>query len=168
MIYEGHKAGSIETDEKNYMYNVLSFNDKKIKDIMRKKEQIVTIDIDSNTKEILEKIKASKYSRMPVYMDTIDNIVGILSIKDLVVARANNELIDIKDVLREPTFVSENAIIDDVFRDMQKEQHGMAIVQDKHHKTLGIVTLEDIIEEILGEIYDEHEKRESAKENIEK
>ena len=101
-------------------------------------------------------------------MDTIDNIVGILSIKDLVVARANNELIDIKDVLREPTFVSENAIIDDVFRDMQKEQHGMAIVQDKHHKTLGIVTLEDIIEEILGEIYDEHEKRESSKENIEK
>jgi len=167
IIFEGHKAGSIETDEKNYMYNVLSFNDKKIKDVMRQKEEIVALDVDSNTKQILEKIKESKYSRMPVYMDNIDNIIGILNIKDLIVARANKEIIDIKDVLREPNFVSENAIIDDVFRDMQKEQQGMCIVQDEHHKTVGIVTLEDIIEEILGEIYDEHEKRESAKENIE-
>jgi len=168
IIFEGHKAGSIETDEKNYMYNVLSFNDKKIKDVMRQKEEIVALDVDSNTKQILEKIKESKYSRMPVYMDNIDNIIGILNIKDLIVARANKEIIDIKDVLREPNFVSSDAIIDDVFRDMQKEQQGMLIVQDIHHKTVGIVTLEDIIEEILGEIYDEHEKRENSKENIEK
>lgn len=167
MIFEGHKAGSIETDEKNYMYNVLSFNDKKIKDVMKAREYIVALDVDSNTKQILEKIKTAKYSRMPVYMDSIDNVIGILSIKDLIVARANQEIIDIKDVLREPNFVSENDIIDDVFKDMQKEQQGMCIVQDEHHKTVGIVTLEDIIEEILGEIYDEHEKRESAKENIE-
>lgn len=167
MIFEGHKAGSIETDEKNYMYNILSFNDKKIKDVMRNKEDIVALDIDSNTKEILEKIKNAKYSRMPVYMDDIDNIIGILNIKDLIVARANKEIIYIKDVLREPSFVSVDAIIDDVFRNMQKEHQGMCIVQDEHHKTVGIVTLEDIIEEILGEIYDEHEKREGTKENIE-
>ena len=171
MILEGYKEGTIEKDEKNYIYNVLSFNDKKIKDIMIKRENIVALDVDSDTKQILDKIKKSKRSRIPVYFETLDNIVGILNIKDLLVSHANKEAILLKDILREPFYVSENEIIDDVFKYMQEEQQALLIVHDEHHKVTGLVTLEDIVEEILGEIYDEYEqaqldkKEEDKKEN---
>ena len=158
MIFEGYKEGTIDKDEKNYIYNVFSFNDKKIKDIMISKENIVALNVDSETKEILNTIKKSKRSRIPVYFDTMDNIVGILNIKDLLVSHANEEKIHLKDILREPFYVSGDDIIDDVFKYMQKEQQALLIVRDNHHKVIGLVTLEDIVEEIVGEIYDEYEQ----------
>lgn len=158
LILEGYKEGTIEKDEKNYIYNVFSFNDKKIKEIMIKKENIIALDVDSDTKKILDTIKKSKRSRIPVYFETIDNIIGILNIKDLLVSHANKEQIHLKDILREPFYVSENDIIDDVFKYMQKEQQGLLIVHDEHHKVVGLVTMEDIVEEIVGEIYDEYEE----------
>lgn len=157
LILEGYKEGTIEKDEKNYIYNVFSFNDKKIKEIMIKKEDIIALDVDSDTKKILDTIKKSKRSRIPVYFETIDNIIGILNIKDLLVSHANKETIQLKDILREPFYVSENDIIDDVFKYMQREQQGLLIVHDEHHKVVGLVTMEDIVEEIVGEIYDEYE-----------
>jgi len=158
MIFEGYKEGTIENDEKNYIYNVFSFNDKKIKEIMIPKEDIIALNVDSDTKEILNTIKQSKRSRIPVYFETIDNIVGILNIKDLLVSHANKEAIHLKDILRTPVYVNETAIIDDVFKYMQKEQQALLIVTDEHHKVTGLVTLEDIVEEIVGEIYDEYEQ----------
>ena len=158
MIFEGYKEGTIEKDEKNYIYNVFSFNDKKIKDIMVKKDEIVALDVDSDTKQILETIKKSKRSRIPVYYETLDNVIGILNIKDLLVSHANKEVIALKDILRTPFYVSENEIIDDVFKYMQKEQQALLIVTDEHHNVTGLVTLEDIVEEVLGEIYDEYEQ----------
>jgi len=158
MIFEGYKEGTIEKDEKNYIYNVFSFNDKKIKEIMIKKEDIVALNVDSDTKEILNTIKKSKRSRIPVYFETMDNIVGILNIKDLLVSHANKEAIQLKDILREPFYVSGEDIIDDVFKYMQREQQALLIVHDEHHKVIGLVTLEDIVEEIVGEIYDEYEQ----------
>lgn len=158
MIFEGYKEGTIENDEKNYIYNIFSFNDKKIKEIMIKKENIVALDIDSDIKKILDTIKKSKRSRIPVYYETMDNIIGILNIKDLLVSHANKEMIQLKDILRKPYHVSENDIIDDVFKYMQKEQQALLIVHDEHHKVVGLVTLEDIVEEIVGEIYDEYEQ----------
>lgn len=163
MIFEGYKEGTIEKDEKNYIYNVFSFNDKKIKEIMAKRENIVALDVDSDTKKILDTIKKSKRSRIPVYYETLDNVIGILNIKDLLVSHANKEVIHLKDILREPFYVSENDIIDDVFKYMQHEQQALLIVHDEHHKVVGLVTLEDIVEEIVGEIYDEYEQA-----NIEK
>lgn len=157
MILEAYKEGTIEKDEKNYIYNVFSFNDKKIKEIMAKKEDIVALNVDSDTRQILDKIKTSKRSRIPVYFENIDNIVGILNIKDLLVSHANQEKVYLKDILRKPYYVSENDIIDDVFKYMQKEQQAIVMVQDEHHNIVGLVTLEDIVEEILGEIYDEFE-----------
>lgn len=157
LIFEGYKEGTIEKDEKNYIYNVFSFNDKKIKEIMIKKEDIVALNVDSDTKEILNTIKKSKRSRIPVYFESIDNIVGILNIKDLLVSHANKEVIQLKDILRKPFYVNETDIIDDVFKYMQKEQQALLIVTDEHHKVTGLVTLEDIVEEIVGEIYDEYE-----------
>lgn len=167
MIFEGYKEGTIEKDEKNYIYNVFSFNDKKIKEIMIKKEDIVALNVDSDTKEILNTIKKSKRSRIPVYFETIDNIVGILNIKDLLVSHANKETILLKDILRTPYYVCETDIIDDVFKYMQKEQQALLIVTDGHHKVTGLVTLEDIVEEIVGEIYDEYEEeiKEEKEEN---
>lgn len=158
LILEGYKEGTIEKDEKNYIYNVFSFNDKKIKEIMIKKEDIIALDVDSDTKKILDTIKKSKRSRIPVYYETMDNIIGILNIKDLLVSHANKETIHLKDILREPFYVAENDIIDDVFKYMQKEQQGLLIVHDEHHKVVGLVTMEDIVEEIVGEIYDEYEE----------
>ena len=158
LILEGYKEGTIEKDEKNYIYNVFSFNDKKIKEIMIKKEDIIALDVDSDTKKILDTIKKSKRSRIPVYYETLDNIIGILNIKDLLVSHANKETIHLKDILREPFYVSENDIIDDVFKYMQKEQQGILIVHDEYHKVVGLVTMEDIVEEIVGEIYDEYEE----------
>lgn len=158
MIFEGYKEGTIEKDEKNYIYNVFLFNDKKIKEIMIPKEEIVALNVDSDTKEILDTIKKSKRSRIPVYFETMDNIVGILNIKDLLVSHANKEAIKLKDILREPFYVSGDDIIDDVFKYMQREQQALLIVTDNHHKVIGLVTLEDIVEEIVGEIYDEYEQ----------
>lgn len=158
MIFEGYKEGTIENDEKNYIYNVFSFNDKKIKEIMTKKEDIVALDVDSDTKQILDTIKKSKRSRIPVYYETIDNIIGVLNIKDLLVSHASKEKIKLKDILRAPYHVGENDIIDDVFKYMQREQQALLIVHDEHHKVVGLVTLEDIVEEIVGEIYDEYEE----------
>ncbi len=159
MIFEGYKSGAIENDEKNYIYNVFSFNDKKIREIMIKKEDIVALSVDSSTKEILETIKISKRSRIPVYYESLDNIIGILNIKDLLVSHANKKTIALKDILRTPFHVNENDIIDDVFKYMQREQQGLVIVHDEHHKVVGLVTLEDIVEEIVGEIYDEYEEK---------
>ena len=159
MIFEGYKEGTIENDEKNYIYNVFSFNDKKIGDIMTKKEDVVALDVDSDTKQILDKIKKTKRSRIPVYYETMDNIIGILNIKDLLVSHANRETIALKDILREPYYVSKDDIIDDVFKYMQKEQQALLMVHDEHHKIVGLVTLEDIIEEVLGDIYDEYEEK---------
>ena len=82
--------------------------------------------------------------------ETMDNVIGILNIKDLLVSHANKEAIQLKDILREPFYVSENDIIDDVFKYMQKEQQALLIVTDNHHKVVGLVTLEDIVEEIVG------------------
>ena len=144
--------------KKNYIYNVFSFNDKKIKDIMVKKEDIIALNVDSNTKKILDTIKQTKRSRIPVYFDTLDNVIGILNIKDLLVSHANKEQITLKDILREPFYVLENDIIDDVFKYMQREQQGLLIVTDEHHKVVGLVTMEDIVEEIVGEIYDEYDE----------
>jgi len=163
LILEGYKEGTIEKDEKNYIYNVFSFNDKKIKEIMIKKENIIALDVDSDTKKILDTIKKSKRSRIPVYFETIDNIIGILNIKDLLVSHANKEMIHLKDILREPFYVAENNIIDDVFKYMQREQQGLLIVHDEHHKVVGLVTMEDIVEEIVGEIYDEYEENSENK-----
>ena len=163
LILEGYKEGTIEKDEKNYIYNVFSFNDKKIKEIMIKKENIIALDVDSDTKKILDTIKKSKRSRIPVYYETIDNIIGILNIKDLLVSHANKETIQLKDILREPFYVSENDIIDDVFKYMQREQQGVLIVHDEHHKVVGLVTMEDIVEEVVGEIYDEYEENNTDK-----
>ncbi len=163
LILEGYKEGTIEKDEKNYIYNVFSFNDKKIKEIMVKKENIVALDVDSDTKKILDTIKTTKRSRIPVYFETLDNVIGILNIKDLLVSHANKEKIQLKDILREPFYVAENDIIDDVFKYMQHEQQGLLIVHDEHHKVVGLVTLEDIVEEIVGEIYDEYEENSEIK-----
>lgn len=157
MIFEGYKEGTIENDEKNYIYNIFSFNDKQIKEIMVKSENIVALDVDSETKQILETIKTSKRSRIPVYYESLDNVIGILNIKDIIISHANNKKIKLKEILRKPHYVSETDIIDDVFRYMQETQQSLVMVQDDHHKTVGLVTLEDIVEEVLGEIYDEHE-----------
>ena len=166
MVFEAYKEGTIEKDEKNYIYNVFSFNDKTIKEIMVKREDIVALNVDSNTKEILDTIRKSKRSRIPVYYEDLDNVIGMLNIKDLIVSHANKEKINLKDILRKPHYVSDTDYIDDVFKYLQKEQQGLVIVQDKHHGTVGLVTLEDIVEEILGEIYDEYETVTESKEEI--
>lgn len=161
MILEAYKDGNIEKDEKNYIYNLFSFNDKKIKDIMVKVENIVSLNVESDTLKILDTIRKTKRSRIPVFYDNIDNIIGVLNIKDLLVSRANNENIVLKEILRKPLYVKETDIIDDVFKMMQEKGQAMVIVQDEEHKTLGIVTMEDIVEEILGDIYDEFESKKS-------
>lgn len=161
MILEAYKDGNIEKDEKTYIYNIFSFNDKKIKDIMVARECVVSLNVESDTKKILDTIRKTKRSRIPVYYENIDNIIGILNIKDLLVSRANNEAIILKDILRKPLYVNETDHIDDVFKMMQEKNQAIVIVQDEEHKTLGIVTLEDIVEEILGKIYDEFESREN-------
>lgn len=161
MILEAYKDGNIEKDEKNYIYNVFSFNDKMLKDIMIKRNSIVSLNVESDTMKILDTIRMTKRSRIPVYYDNIDNIIGILNIKDLLISRANSENIILKDILRKPLYVKETDYIDDIFKMMQEKNQTMVIVQDDEHRTLGLVTLEDIVEEILGEIYDEFENREN-------
>ncbi len=137
--------------------NMLKIAEKRVEDIMISKECIVGIDINCSLDEIIEKLRNTKYSRVPVYNKTLDNIVGIIYTKDIILMIHNRELFIINDLIRNAYFVINKAYIIDVLKKFKQGQHHMAIVVDEYGSTLGLITIEDIIEEVIGEIYDEYD-----------
>ena len=166
MVDVGEEKGSIEEEEKELINNVFEFNDKVVSEIMTHRMDIYAIDIESDINDILKELDEYKYSRIPVYEENIDNIVGMLFIKDLIANVGKREKAKISNLLREAYFVSENKPINELFKDLQRNKHQLAIVLDEYGGTAGLITMEDIIEELVGNIFDEYDEEEKEFEKI--
>lgn len=156
LIRGGAYEGILENDEKKYLLNIFDFNDTKISKIMKPINETIKLNIDEDIKEIIKKIKKSKYTRFPVYKQDENNIIGILNIKHLLLNLKKQKQINLKEYLLKPLFINEEEIIDDVFNKLKEKRSGLAVVRNNKKEIIGIVTLEDIIEEILGKISDEY------------
>ena len=157
MIDEGEEKGTIEQEEKEMIHNVFQFNDITVSEVMTPRKDVYAIDIDSRIEEIIRELNEYKYSRIPVYEETIDNIKGVMFVKDLLKYYINNEPISIRNLVREVYFIPESKPINDLLKELQKNKMQMAIVIDEYGGTAGIVTMEDLLEEIVGNIFDEYD-----------
>lgn len=162
MVDAGGESGGIDEIEKEMINNIFDFDDKIVGEIATHRKDIVGIEINSGLDDIIQTITAEKYSRLPVYEENIDNIVGVLNTKDLMTTLIvkGSEGFDLKSLLREPEYVPFNKKTDELFSEMQSNKFHMAIIVDEYGGTAGIVTMEDLIEEIMGNIQDEYDEEE--------
>ena len=165
-----NQEGVLETDETEMIQNIFEFKDLTVDDIMIQRRDIVAISADMSYDEIIDVFKNKQLSRLPIYEDTIDDIIGVLYAKDLFFTEQSKEDFDIKAVMREPVFVNEFVKISDFFKKMQQVKTHIAIVLDEYGGVAGIVTMEDLVESIVGDIYDEYDQQDEEvrklKENI--
>ena len=167
MVDQGKEDGTIQEDEKEYINNVFEFNDISASEIMTHRTDIYAVDINTSAAELLEEIIKDdcKHSRIPVYDETIDEIKGILYVKDII-KNITKKTFKIKNIMKEAYFVSQNKLINEIFKELQKSKKQMAIVIDEYGGTAGLITMEDILEEIVGDIYDEYDDIEAEYEKI--
>ena len=167
MIDQGEEKGTIEEEEKELINNVFEFNDITVSEIMCHRKDIFAVDINITNEELMEELSKEeyRYSRIPVYDETIDEIKGILYVKD-VLKNINKKTFRVKNVVKEAYFVSQNRLINEVFKELQKNKKQIAIIVDEYGGTAGLVTMEDILEELVGDIYDEYDKEEKEFEKI--
>lgn len=158
MLDEGEEAGSIESGEKELIKNVFSLNDTTAEDVMVHRSQVAFLKRDDARTALLNEIAESGYSRFPVYGENIDDIVGILYAKTYLTAQSRGERCEMKDFLMPPRFVHASTHINRILLDMQREHAHMAVVVDDYGGVIGIITLEDILEELVGEIWDESDE----------
>ena len=166
MVDQGEEKGVIEENEKQLINNVFELNDIEASEIMMHRTEMFAIEINEDLYKILDKIDEYKYSRIPVYEETIDNIKGILYLKDILKAMNQNKKIKIKDIIREAYFIPETKPIDEVFKQMQINKMQIAIVLDEYGGTAGLLTMEDILEELVGKIFDEYDEIETQYKKI--
>ena len=159
LVNVGQKEGVIESEEKQMIYNVFDFGDSAAKDVMIPRIDMTFIDVDSTYQELMDIFKEDMHTRFPVYEDNTDNVIGIINIKDLLLY-PENEPFSIRKILREPYFTYEYKRTTDLMMEMRKASVNLAIVLDEYGSTAGLVTLEDLLEEIVGEIRDEYDEDE--------
>ena len=157
MVGVSEEEGVLEDVEKEMIFNVFDFADSQVKDVMVQRVDIVAVDSEASYEEVLEVIKTEQFSRIPVYNQTIDDIVGILNVKDLIIAGQNKENFKVADYMREPHYTFEFKKIAQLFNEMKKSRNHIAVVLDEYGGTVGIVTIEDLIEEVVGDIEDEYD-----------
>lgn len=159
MVDVSHEEGVLEGEEKKMIYNVFEFGDSQAKDVMTPRTDMAAIEIHSTYDEIIALFKQEQFSRMPVYEDNTDNIVGILYIKDLIFFEGNKDKFNLEQLIRPPYFTYEFKGTSELFSEMRAKRTPMAIVLDEYGGTAGIVTMEDLVEEIVGDIEDEYDER---------
>ena len=162
MVNEGHEQGVLEEREAEMISNIIELDNKTADDVMVHRKNIVAVDGTWTLKETIEFMISQNYSRFPVFLDDIDNIIGIIHIRNVMERYYGGELCDtpIKDIdglLMEATFIPESRDIDDLLKEMQQSKVHMDIVVDEYGQTAGIIAMEDIIEEIVGNIFDEYD-----------
>lgn len=160
MLETGSENGVFNEIEKEMINSIFSFDDKTAKDVMVPRREVFAIDIEEPLEKILDEILETRHSRIPVYEEQIDNIIGILQVKDVMIeARKKSfEEVDIRALLKEAFFVPDGKSTDELFREMQKTKNRMAVLIDEYGGVSGILTVEDLVEEVMGEITDEHEE----------
>ena len=161
---EINKAIEITVEKKeskqdaSLLKGIVHFGNTTVKQVMRPRTEVAALDYDLNFTEVMEKVKELGYSRFPVYKETLDSIAGVLNVKDLLEHLNQDETFGWQSLIRKPFFVPENKMIDDLLREIQANRKHLAIVVDEYGGTSGIITLEDIIEEVVGDIKDEFDE----------
>ena len=154
-----HEDGVIESDEREMIYNVFDLGDAKAKDVMVPRVHVTFADVESTYVELLEIFREDKFTRLPVFEETTDNVIGTINMKDLLLYDNTKEF-HIRDILREAYFTYEYKNISELLVEMRQASFNIAIVLDEYGETAGLITLEDILEEIVGEIHDEYDENE--------
>ncbi len=159
IITEGKDIGIMDAYARRIMLNTLKFDDIYIKDIMVPKEKAEFLDIKLSQKQIMSNLRKYKFTRVPIYEEKIDNIVGILNIKDIILKYGKDNIAEfkLKNMLRKPFFIDKEDKVDEVFKIMQLNAQSLAIVKSED-KVVGIVTIEDMLEKIVGDMFDEYDK----------
>ncbi|MEI3339642.1 MAG: hemolysin family protein [Eubacterium sp.] len=165
MVNEGHEQGVLLASEAEMINNIVTLGDKEAKDIMTHRKSIAAIDATMTLREVLREIEDKGFSRYPVYSENIDNIIGVIHIKDILNLMLKQDVMDVPvtklDRLVSPVpFIPETRNIDVLFKNMQSQKKHMVIVVDEYGQTAGLVSMEDILEEIVGNILDEHDAEE--------
>ncbi len=161
MVGVSEEEGVLEDVEKEMIFNVFEFADSQVKDVMVQRVDVVAVDINSTYDEVINVIKTEQFSRIPVYNQNIDDVIGILNVKDLIIASQSKENFKVSDYMREPYYTFEFKRITELFNEMKKNRNHMAVVLDEYGGNVGIVTIEDLIEEVVGEIEDEYDDENS-------
>ena len=154
-----HEDGVIESDEREMIYNVFDLGDAKAKDVMVPRVHVTFADVNSTYEELLDIFREDKFTRLPIFEDTTDNVVGTINMKDLLLYDNTKEF-HIRDILREAYYTYEYKSISELLVEMRQASFNIAIVLDEYGETAGLITLEDILEEIVGEIHDEYDENE--------
>lgn len=173
MVNEGHEHGVLLASEATMIQNIFEFGDKVAKDIMIHRKQMVCLDGDMSFSEALDFVKTSSFSRYPVYLHDLDHIIGVLHIKDALLYVRDEDALpkklrDFDELLQPAAFVPETHNLNTLFAKMQSKKNHMIIVVDEYGQTSGLISMEDILEEIVGNILDEHDEEELSIEEISK
>ncbi len=169
MVDVGEEKGTIHETEKEMINNIFEFNNKTIDEIMTHRTEIAALPIDAEFDEVINFVNDEKYSRIPVYEDNIDNIVGILHSKQLIqymIGKTQKDEFKLSEIIRQPYCVPTSKRTDILFKELQRNNTHMAVVIDEYGGTAGIVTLEDLLEEIVGNIFDEYDEIEKEIEKL--
>ncbi|HJA12281.1 MAG TPA: hemolysin family protein [Candidatus Mediterraneibacter merdipullorum] len=162
LLKMGNESGTFDDDEREMIDSVFAFDDRTAREIMVPRRDVVTLDIGEPFEELIDEILETRHNRIPVYEENIDNIIGVLHVKDVMIELRRNcnspEKMNIREMLHEPFFVPETKEADELFRNMQETRHHMAILVDEYGGFSGIVTIEDLVEEIMGDINEEYEE----------
>ena len=160
LLKVGNESGTFDDDEREMIDSVFAFDDRTAREVMVPRREVVVMDIGEPFEELIDEVLESRHSRIPVYEENIDNIIGVLHVKDVMIElrRSGLDGINIREMLHEPFFVPETKEADELFRTMQATRHHMAILVDEYGGFSGIVTIEDLVEEIMGDINEEYEE----------
>lgn len=158
IVTASHQSGHLERDEKELIHNVFEFSDLTAREIMIPRTAVIALDASANFTAVVHQFQISGYSRLPVYEEQFDNIIGVAHSKDVMGYVLRPEDFQLREIIRQPVFIPDSARLGDVLSKMQQARGHLAIVVDEHSGVEGILTLEDLLEEIVGEIQDEHDE----------
>jgi len=166
LLDKGKESGALDISEHELIKNVFDFNERIVKNIMVPRTKIVAVEVTADASELIETMTEEGYSRLPIYEDNIDQIVGIVHTKDILPLLAKGKEVVMKNIMRKPYFIPETKKINDLMAEFQQKRIQLAIVLDEFGGTAGMVTLEDIVEELVGEIQDEYDEETPVVERI--
>lgn len=158
ILTESEEGGAIKPSENELIQNVFDFDDRIVKQIMVPQNRVIALDVELGKQEVTKKVIEEGFSRIPIYLGDIDNVIGIVHTKDLLRSVIDNKFRTLNDIMRPVHFVPESMKINELLRDFQKHHYQMAVVTNEFGSMAGLVTMEDVIEELVGEIQDEHDE----------
>lgn len=159
---EGAVSGTVEQEEEEFINRVFRFTDRSVSDVMLPRTEIIAIEVDTPLQQVIETFMSSGYTRLPLYENSLDNVIGVLYAKDLLRSRSQEENMDLRSIARPAFFISEYQHVDDLLTTFRGRGIHMAIVIDEYSQVTGLVTLEDVLEELVGEIKDEYDQPEDV------